>query len=1111
LNQFYDDSLRRSVIEVPDEHGNETRRDLSGFSHGCSSDDVQGVSPVEFDGTVLENSASGPLISQRILGKHAVNHPNHGTAEPEMRGIYMLLTMNNEGGMEVLKYAAKLFQERPEIYHSRPIQLALDFIKVRTAGLFTPFYNLRIGTHCHCLSNARQAKKEYNYARFFSILRAPTTPYLFCCVMFKHVELMRKAAFRIMSKVFGGRRKDTGEGVDDAYPLSRLVDLLCFENASEARAACQHYNITVKECKSSTSDKVTEIIFWKNSDFKEPRHPEKEYVLPLPPLKMTRTIERKLNGATRLAVCRGQASGEGAILQSKPSGAVSTLPISNLVPSFERDAEAAALLRQQQIEAAELAEQRKVQEQEKRKLAIERKKEEQERLRREEKERKAEEEKQRLLHALEVKKKEEEIRRQNEEAQRLAAEMKTQEEARLRDEEAAARRAAEEAYRKAEEERRLAEEAQRREDEARRERERQQRIREEQRRIEEAKRQERLRLECEAERRRKAEERRQAKEWEDKVDAAKKILIWRRWKNRVSRSIETTYGASLSLRQVDPTFGSSKLGLQSLYEKTRQLSKLGARSTDCGRSFDIRRTIEACNRNTSSRLSLSQMSLEEFVSSPGSNASDGALLLKVALLIPHSVEDDSTKMAELLLSWLDARVGIDKVDSAYSAISGSRQTIRTRSVVHLCRTPDDCFDCDVALVVVPPPLITDNHQRNILSSYASILDDSMPLIALALGDFGPEGDKHVETLLSETLRAKNESLKVICNRGVSVDAVEKALETACRCVSSAFVKESCVEIERMTIPDVASRAVSTFLWGQIVTQGANDGNLILEYARSAIATLVSETEQVLKLNDEIWASWPPKDFVSRDGVQGYFADGSSLPAHWGLSLGRETFGKGLSVVLDRLMGSFRDVIESLLFDAPVEMREDCGVLIAKGYYRRCLQLALDGFANYADKSEWGFAYFPRGTFEMILNKLSNGTGKFPSNFIPSLVLPTPDTTLLDITAMTHDDNVQGESYAVPEPASPDRTFVPTPQTTGSKRRRSGDRRSHPSYDHLIRRSGDPKRARGSDTLKSSRDVDESAALTKTMQDLLDGGTADLLVGDEFLSRILRGVAMMDTN
>lgn len=92
---------------------------------------MQGKTPLEFDGTDLDNSSTSPGVLRRILGKHAVNLSSRGTAEPEMRGIYMLLTMNNEGGMEVLKYAAKLFEDRPEIYYSPPVQLALDIFKVR--------------------------------------------------------------------------------------------------------------------------------------------------------------------------------------------------------------------------------------------------------------------------------------------------------------------------------------------------------------------------------------------------------------------------------------------------------------------------------------------------------------------------------------------------------------------------------------------------------------------------------------------------------------------------------------------------------------------------------------------------------------------------------------------------------------------------------------------------------------------------------------------------------------------------------------------------------------------------------------------------------------------
>lgn len=128
LNQFYDDSMGRALVEVPDDDGRETRTDLSGFDHGCEANTVQGPNPVDYDGSPLTNVANS--VEARLIGKHASRSPNHGTAEPEMRGLYILLTMGNDGGMEVLKYAARLFQERPEVYNTEPVQLALSIFKV---------------------------------------------------------------------------------------------------------------------------------------------------------------------------------------------------------------------------------------------------------------------------------------------------------------------------------------------------------------------------------------------------------------------------------------------------------------------------------------------------------------------------------------------------------------------------------------------------------------------------------------------------------------------------------------------------------------------------------------------------------------------------------------------------------------------------------------------------------------------------------------------------------------------------------------------------------------------------------------------------------------------
>lgn len=131
LNQYYDDSLQRCLVEVPDKDGNETRTSSVNCA-GCTSDVVQGTNPVDFDGACLVNDTSSPALPLRLINKDTTKTPNHGTAEPEMRGLYILLTMNNDGGMEVLKYAARLFQEQPEVYHSQPVQLAMSIFKVRT-------------------------------------------------------------------------------------------------------------------------------------------------------------------------------------------------------------------------------------------------------------------------------------------------------------------------------------------------------------------------------------------------------------------------------------------------------------------------------------------------------------------------------------------------------------------------------------------------------------------------------------------------------------------------------------------------------------------------------------------------------------------------------------------------------------------------------------------------------------------------------------------------------------------------------------------------------------------------------------------------------------------
>merc|ERR1711957_659111 len=166
---------------------------------------------------------------------------------------------------------------------------------------------------------------ERNYALFFSILRSSSTPYLFACIMFKHVMVMRKIALYTMSKTFGIKQKDKENNIhikSDEYPLSDLIRLLCFEDVKEALNTCQHYNITVKkivkgDVAGQLLNEMQYVVLWRHSSFGNRNDKEKKTKTILTVKKMVRTIESKLAGATRLAICRGDVSGPGATL-SKP-------------------------------------------------------------------------------------------------------------------------------------------------------------------------------------------------------------------------------------------------------------------------------------------------------------------------------------------------------------------------------------------------------------------------------------------------------------------------------------------------------------------------------------------------------------------------------------------------------------------------------------------------------------------------------------------------------------------------------------------------------------------------------------------------------------------------
>ena len=213
----------------------------------------------------------------------------------------------------------------------------------------------------------------------------------------------------IMSRTYGAKHKTTGQSFYDEYPLENLVKLLCFEDEDEARAACMHYGITLEG----------NIIRWRNSKFAEPRDPDKGIILTLKPKKMMRTIECKLGGATRLSVCRGGVSGEGATLYATSRTSVSA----EQAKKNSTEEKARQQQQQRQLMLEQQKQQQQQQQEEARLMEVAKKEAERKRLQviaeerrakqleNEEREAKAREEKERIKHEdLRIKREKEEAR-----------------------------------------------------------------------------------------------------------------------------------------------------------------------------------------------------------------------------------------------------------------------------------------------------------------------------------------------------------------------------------------------------------------------------------------------------------------------------------------------------------------------------------------------------------------------------------------------------------------------------------------------------------------------------------------------------------------------------
>ena len=961
--------------------------------------------------------------------------------------------------------------------------------------------------------------------------------------------------------------------MEDQYPLPRLVRLLCFEDESEALEACRFYNITVEESQTSSSPS---IVYWKRSTFREPKDPEKGFVLSLKPRKMIRTIESKLNGATRLAVCRGEVSGAGASLsrvphRSAPNAGRVTTPIADYAERVDSQLAEPKFQPEQQHQMEEQAAKRRMEE--RRRLREEEKIKEEEKRQLEETERRQKEEAERQALILRKQREEEMKRKQaeeEEEARREQAEEERRRKLELEDAKRAAEAAArEEQLRREADEKRLA--AERAEADRRAEAERLERLRQEElrRKREDEERLERIRLEEEARRRREEERRREeqlrlqrerkeqerkmreeearriAEAREAEMNQARKLLIWRRLRSTLDRELRNERTRQ-SLSRIDPTFSSNRPALVNLCPDTDPIPSYDMGIDAYTNLLPGIHILDCLCRQSSSPLNLSAM-LRKVLYSYHRNApclpgAGEVVLAKVAVALPTFVGPKADAMQSLLHSWIGRKLQYRHVVIDPPSGKGPSCEIRTVSSNGDAST----VDCDMAILVIPPFFGDDS--RDVYSSVKFPHFDRVVPRAILCLDNG-ENEAYAEVVNKLLSSVLNNVPFIQVGDELRADLFEVAFEESCDALLHSFAEESAEGstrdlIVRLSIAQLASRCIRSALWRGGLHTGTDAENAIMDRARGTMLAMLAEFVSFSTCNfGNRWRRWPAREFVNKKSVvRDYFGHGFGLPGNWKDSLSLSEVEPAVMELYQQLNCSFRDVICTMMIDAPEQVKQDCREMLAKRQFRRCFEYVLMWReSNHEPSLDETVIYLPTQNVSDIvegcvqrLEEEEDDDNDFLENVseqledvdetnenvfavesieaLPSPAIGTPfrmeesfpryerldspafdESQPLAESSRTPDGNIMRPPVGVQTPASPP-VGVQTPMTLPDDLLRGSKR--------LLNSDNEPQKSKRRRSL--SKNQQESIDFTRKLEAMLHGETLpDVKVGNAKLSELLR--------
>lgn len=700
--------------------------------------------------------------------------------------------------------------------------------------------------------------------------------------MFKYVESVRKEALIIMSKTYGAKHKETGQPFYDSYPLENLVRLLCYEDEDEAKTACQHYGITVEG----------DQVLWRHGRFAEPRDPEKGHIIPLKPRKMIRTIESKLNGATRLSVCRGGVSGEGATLSINSFGSLDTVAQFNRKNAQEaaEQARAEAMKVHLEMEAKARAEKERIEKEKmkKEKLAAENRAKA-EAAKRIELERLEQERIQRERIMAEQRRKELEARRLAEEkAAAENAERERQE--KERQEREMARKRAEEEARERERQRLIAEA---REEEARRLAEIQaakERAEKERREREEMHRLAELRRKAEEERIRKAQEeeaRRKEMAWREKIDKARKLLVWRLWRMQMQKH-ESHQQSRICLESLDPTTTYYPTPITSIAPKPIASwhdtnnsvpeidldSQMYRLATAPGEPINLARMLAEC---VPTFASLNSAFYSVLLSSSNVN------LFKLAVIIPKRV-GGIENLYDSMQMWVHSRFR----PGVISNHTFTRRSIHfeTRAVAVIGNEDSARItDCNAALILLPSDEDSTN-QIEYPGAIDEVLARNVPRIVLVLGNEQYRGgNSYTESILDHIAGPPNDREVVVTPKICHLD---NALEQCCEAVVDSYINSLSDDYPSMVRVSLANFGFLCLqrLFQNMDAEGVFRSTYLLDsffcLVKETLAMLATEVSDAINEINRTKQNWPPLEFYDEqtDSITSFFDGQYDLPFDW---------------------------------------------------------------------------------------------------------------------------------------------------------------------------------------------------------------------------------------